>query len=124
VEKRLLVVDDEIEFGDYVRRVAVDLGFEVTVTSGAREFMAVYRNFDPTVIVMDIVMPEIEGLELVQWLADNDCAAAVIVATGFAPNYAEIAEKLGAARGIKKITTLNKPVRATVLRTALTQALA
>lgn len=123
MEKRLLVVDDEIEFGDYVRRVAVDLGFEVAVTSGAREFMGIYPKFNPSVIVMDVVMPEIEGMELVQWLADEDCAAAVIVATGFAPNYAEIAEKLGAAKGIKKITTLNKPVRAAALRSALNEAL-
>ena len=64
-ERRLLVVDDDPDFGDFVRQVAEGSGYQVTVTTGGQEFMEVYDDVDPTAIVLDMVMPEIEGTELV-----------------------------------------------------------
>lgn len=111
-DKRLLVVDDEPDFGDFVRQVAEGSGYEVTVTTGGKEFMEVYDDVDPTVVVLDMVMPEIEGTELVQWLAARRCDAKVIIITGFHPDYAAVAGKLGKIRGLKSVTTLVKPVGA------------
>ena len=51
-DKRLLVVDDEPDFGDFVRQVAEGSGYEVTVTTGGKEFMEVYDDVDPTVVVL------------------------------------------------------------------------
>ena len=64
-EKRLLVVDDEPEFGELVRKVAVSLGYEARVTTSGREFQDAYHELHPTMIVMDMVMPEMDGNELV-----------------------------------------------------------
>lgn len=59
-EKRLLIVDDEPEFGEFVRRVAIGLGYEVWVTTHGRTFQDAYHEIHPTHIVMDMVMPEID----------------------------------------------------------------
>ncbi len=118
-ERRLLIVDDEPDFGDFVRQVAESSGYEVTVTTGGKEFMEVYDDVDPTAIVLDMVMPEIEGTELVQWLAARRCGAKVIIITGFHPDYAALAGKLGKIRGLSSVTTLIKPVGAAQLRTVL-----
>ena len=40
---------------------------------------------DPAVVVMDIVMPRIDGIELVRWLANVNSNAKVIIVTGFNP---------------------------------------
>lgn len=98
-ERRLLIVDDEPDFGDFVRQVAEGSGYEVTVTTGGKEFMEVYDDVDPTVVVLDMVMPEIEGTELVQWLAARRCDGKVIIITGFHPDYAALAGKLGENQG-------------------------
>jgi len=118
-QRRLLIVDDEPEFGEYVKRVAAELGFSVEVTHAASDFMELYRSFDPTVIVMDILMPHMDGIELVQWLAGNGCSARVILASGYNPRYAKAAETLAQEIGSLEVTTLQKPVRVPDLRAAL-----
>ncbi len=117
--KRLLVIDDEADFGAFVGRVAEGLGFEVTVTTRARAFKAAYETVDPSVIVLDVVMPDVEGIELVQWLAERGCRARILVVTGYNPHYSELAKILGEAKGLQPVTTLTKPVRVRDLRAAL-----
>ena len=118
-DRRLVVVDDEPEFGEFVRKVAAGSGFEVEVTSDAAAFKKVYDAFDPTVIVLDIVMPEVEGMELVQWLAERKSAVHLVVVTGYNPRYSELAQKLGEAKGLRSVANLAKPVALSELRAAL-----
>ncbi len=117
-EKRLLVVDDRPELGEVVRRAAVDIGYEVQVTVHANEFMRVFEEFDPTVVVLDIVMPDIDGIELVKWLYERGTDAKVFVTTAFNPHYAQMAEALGEAKGLD-ISLIKKPFRVAELRDAL-----
>ena len=119
VERRLLEVDDEPELGEYLRKVAVELGYEVEVTGDGKSFMKAYESFDPSVIALDLVMPEIDGVELVQWLVEHDCTAQLIVITGYNPKYAALAAKLAEARGLSSVTTLTKPVKLSRLRNVL-----
>ena len=65
IEKRLLVIDDEPEIGEFVRKVATGLGYEVRVTTDGHAFQDAYRELRPTTIVMDMVMPEMDGNELI-----------------------------------------------------------
>ncbi len=118
-ENRVLVVDDEPEFGEIVRNVADGLGYAVKVTTSGAAFKEAYGPFRPTVVVLDVIMPEIDGVELVQWLADRDSTVRLIVVTGYAPSYAELTRKLGEAKGLRSVTTLTKPVRIARLRAAL-----
>lgn len=119
--KRLLIVDDQPALGEIVRRTAEGLDYEVVVTTHAEEFMAEYESFDPTAIVLDIVMPDIDGIELVGWLVERKCGAHILVASGYNKRYAKMAETLGAAKGLE-IKFLEKPFRITELRDALASA--
>ena len=110
VTGRLLVVDDEPHFRDLVKHVAVKAGFEVELARDGHEFKAIFDTFDPDVVVLDIVMPGIDGVELVQWLAEHDEQVHLVIVTGYAPNYATLAKKLGEAKGLLSVTTLTKPV--------------
>lgn len=71
--KRLLVVDDEPDFADFVKRTAEGMGYDVSALSDPNLFKEAYAAFKPNVIVLDMVMPDIEGIELVQWLAQQGC---------------------------------------------------
>lgn len=116
---RLLICDDEERFGRFVQRVASDLGFDVRVTSSAADFIEAYDAFDPTTIVLDMIMPDMDGNELVLWLAQRQCAADLIICTGYNPDYASNAKLLAEFKGLKSVTTLRKPVSVTLLRQVL-----
>lgn len=119
---RLLICDDEERFGRFVQRVASDLGFEVEVANSAANFIAVYDAFRPTVIVLDMIMPDMDGNELILWLAQRRCPADLIICTGYNPDYATNAKILAEFKGLKSVTTLRKPVSVALLRQALLAA--
>ena len=118
---RLLVVDDEPRFRDFVENVAVKLGFDVECARDGHEFQTMCETNSPDVVVLDIVMPGIDGVELVQWLAERGEELHLVIVTGFAPNYAALAKKLGEAKGLLSVTTLTKPVRIADLKAAISQ---
>jgi DNA-binding response OmpR family regulator len=118
-EKRLLICDDEPAFGRFVRNVAEDLGYEVRVTTDGREFMEEYDTFGPTTVILDMIMPGMDGNELVLWLAQRKCMARLIIITGYTPDYAENAKVLAQYKGLGTVTTLHKPIEISRLRAAL-----
>ncbi|MBT4043426.1 MAG: response regulator [Rhodospirillaceae bacterium] len=116
--KRLLVMDDEPDFADFVKRTAEGLGYDVSALSDPNLFKNAYGAFQPDVIVLDMVMPDIEGIELVQWLAQQGCEARILVVTGYNPNYSKMALGLGEVGGLK-VEPHQKPISLADLRKAL-----
>jgi DNA-binding response OmpR family regulator len=119
ISKRLLVIDDEAAFGAFVSHVALGMGFEVQVTTRAPEFQKTYAWFKPTHLVLDMVMPDADGIELVRWLVAEGCVARIFIVTGHHPRYAEAAKLIGEVQGLPPIVTLVKPVPLARLRAAL-----
>jgi len=118
--KRLLVVDDMPDLGEAVGFLANALGYEYLVTTHGRDFMREFERFKPDAVVLDMVMPEIDGIELVQWLKERNCTAKVLVASGVNSAHAMNAEAIGSECGLD-ITRLSKPFVFDELCTALTQ---
>jgi CheY-like chemotaxis protein len=120
--KHLLVVDDEAAFCDFVRRVAEDMGYSVAVCTDSTRALAVYESTRPSVVVLDMVMPDVEGIQIVQELARRGTDARVILVSGYNPHYVDLAQTLGQAKGIDRIAGLTKPIRLEALRAALADA--
>ena len=118
-DKRLLVVDDEPEFGEFVRKVATDLGYEVRVTTNGKAFQAAYHELQPTTVVLDMVMPGMDGNEVVLWLMQQHYTANLIIITGYSPDYATDARRLAEFKGLRSVTMLTKPIRLAKLREVL-----
>ena len=118
-EKRLLICDDEPAFGRFVKNVAEELGYAVRVTTDSDEFIEAYDAFQPTTIVLDMIMPGMDGNELVLWLAKRQCTARVVIITGYTPDYAAHAKILAEFKGLGPVMTLHKPVEISRLRAVL-----
>jgi DNA-binding response OmpR family regulator len=117
--ERLLVIDDEGDFGVFMRRVAEKMDIEVEVTTNALEFKQIHERFSPTIIALDLAMPETDGIELMQWLASIHSRAQIVIISGFDSRTRDAAERLGKALGFKMGGVIPKPISVAELRALL-----
>lgn len=118
-EQRLLAIDDDKAFRDFLGSVMAETDYRSVITGDADAFKQAYHDLDPTVVLLDMVMPETDGFELMQWLMDQGYTSKVVLITGFNARYAEMALTLGTDRGLPDVTSLPKPVPLADLRAAL-----
>ena len=117
--KRLIVMDDEPDFCDFVAEVAEGIGFETAKVTDSRRFKETYKSFEPEAIVIDMVMPDLDGFDLVQWLIEQKTEAKILIVTGYNPLYAKSAQLQSVAKGLGQVKTFTKPVSISKLRAAL-----
>lgn len=120
--KHLLVVDDQRDFTDFVVDVATRLGYTAQAANRVRQFQEMYVTQIPDVIILDIIMPECDGIELIKWLAEKECRAQIMIASGSGDTYTRSAKLLGEAQGSLRISVLHKPIKLDTLRTCLSEA--
>ena len=68
MKPRVLLIDDEEPYAEVMRDVLVSLGFEVTIAYNAMEAMDLLHRGLPDLILLDVMMPAIDGLMLLRWL--------------------------------------------------------
>ncbi|MFT7008722.1 MAG: EAL domain-containing protein (putative c-di-GMP-specific phosphodiesterase class I) [Colwellia sp.] len=117
--KKLFVIDDEYDFAAFVADVAEDLGFEVKATSNPTDFINNYIDFD--IIVLDLFMPVVDGIEILRFLVDNNSQAAIIFMSGKDKNVLHSAQKLAFEQGMVVLGVLQKPFIALELEEILSK---
>ena len=83
LERRVLIVDDEPSEQHALARVVGQLGYEVETASTAETALELVETFHPTVVITDLMLPGIDGLELLQQLKTLAQPPAVLVITGY-----------------------------------------
>jgi DNA-binding response OmpR family regulator len=68
---KVLVVDDEPEITDIVETFLTEAGYSVAVENHSRSAIAKARSFIPDVILLDIMMPEMDGYQTCQELKQD-----------------------------------------------------
>jgi DNA-binding response OmpR family regulator len=121
---RLLVVDDDPNLTTLIRTVAMAQGFEVRVVNEAHAFKAAYSTFAPSVIALDLVMPCMDGFEVMNYLRSHPCEARIILLSGADATCLHMAEEMGSVYGLKIAGVLFKPFRVADLRRLLVEATA
>jgi CheY-like chemotaxis protein len=119
VPPRLLVVDDDRDVGSLVSHVAESCGFEARSMQDPTRFQSLYRELDPDVIILDVIMPRIDGIELLRFLADERARARILIFATADRRMMELAVNLGRAYGLKIIGIISKPIRVEELRVRL-----
>jgi len=118
MKKRILIVDDERNVRLTYRTALETEGFEVTEADSGETALEKFAQSTFDVAVLDLRMPEVDGLELLETMRDKNIRtpAVIITAYGDVPNAVK-AMKLGA------IDFLAKPVTPDQLRTILNEVI-
>jgi DNA-binding NtrC family response regulator len=99
----LLVVDDETAVLSIIRRVGENEGFEVVTCTDGRQGLEIAEARHPDLVMVDLRMPEVGGLEIVRALRAADAKAMIVLMTGHGSiDSAVEAVKLGAADYLTK----------------------
>ena len=104
VQKALVVDDSPAELAN-IKSILSDAGCLVVVASSGKEAVEKAKAEKPTVIFLDIVMPDMEGLELIRELRRADPAVKIIAMSGGGrgpASYLELALKFGARQVLPK----------------------
>jgi UDP-3-O-[3-hydroxymyristoyl] N-acetylglucosamine deacetylase len=104
----ILVVDDEIGIRQSVRGVLADEGFRVLEAEDGRGALQLIARERPRLVILDIWMPEMDGIELLRHIRDSHPGTPVIVISGHGNiETAVTATKLGAFDFIEKPFSLD-----------------
>jgi two-component system, NtrC family, response regulator HydG len=115
---RILVVDDEAAARSGMQKLLEQDGYRVEVASSGREAIEVADELSPDVVVTDLKMPEMDGMQLLEALRDKDPFLPVIMVTAFG----DVASAVQAMRyGAENFLT--KPVDFDALSVTIERAL-
>lgn len=84
----VLLVDDEEHIAELGERILGKAGYTVLTAKNGREALAYYKDScgKISLVVLDLIMPEMGGIQCLQELLKMDPAVKVIIASGYSPN--------------------------------------
>lgn len=108
VNETVLVVDDEERIRSSLRGILSDEGFRVVDTGDAPSVMELIHREAPSLVLLDVWMPELDGIELLRRIKSETPAVPVIMISGHANIQSAVAAtRLGAADFIQKPFSVN-----------------
>lgn len=116
---RLLVLDDDPQIGRMVQFIAESAGFEARAHTSVDEFFRAVDEWQPTHIALDLLMPEMDGVQVLELLAARQCTARVIVTSGVGTRVLDAAGRSGNEHGLDIAGVLAKPFSPGALRALL-----
>lgn len=117
----ILAIDDEPAFLDIIQKVAKSAGFLATTTTDPTVFCTMLVTQPPSVVLLDLQMPDCDGIELLHALAEAHCRAKIILMSGFDPRVLSLARGIGDDLGLEMGEPLQKPLRPAELRQVLSK---
>lgn len=108
---RLLVIDDEPALAEYMASAARMTGFAPAIAADQKSFVEAFGAGRPDVVVLDLGMPNTDGVEYLRFLAEHEFEGPVLIVSGFDRRVLESAFRLGTELGLTMAGPLEKPVR-------------
>ena len=118
---RLLLIDDEPALAAFVAKAADMCGFEPVIAEHDQQFRDSFRDSRPQMVVLDLGMPGMDGVQLLRFIADEEFKDPVLIISGFDRRVLESAFRLGEAMGLQMVGPLEKPARLEELEEILTK---
>ncbi len=100
---KILLVDDEVRVVDELSELLTRLKHDVSFTHSPREGLVMLRSFQPEIVMLDIKMPELDGLEFLRQAKQNSSNSQFIMMSGHGDMDTVVkAMRLGAFDYLKK----------------------
>lgn len=119
---RILLVDDDDLSRGAVHKMLERAGYAVHSTSRGSEAIVRYKMEKTDLVITDLIMPDTDGLEIIQELRRMDPAVRILAISG--GGRVDAGEYLSVARKFGALEVLSKPFSGPELKQAVERALA
>lgn len=119
MSQRLLILDDDPSISATIAMIAEDAGFESSSTSDPEEFFRLVEEWQPSHIALDLVMPQMDGVQVMTRLSKQGCETKIIITSGVGSRVLDAAARSAVEHGLVIAGILSKPFTPAALRTLL-----
>ncbi|MEO6888467.1 MAG: PAS domain S-box protein [Ktedonobacteraceae bacterium] len=116
--KRILVVDDEPDITNLLQHALEGVGYDVRVATTGIKAFELATTIRPDVIILDLLLPDMEGLTVLAWLKNNLLTANIPVI------ILSTSDEGGQERELGAVDYLSKPIKPETLLQRITNILA
>jgi len=123
---KIVVLDDDREALEYIKARVSGFGYEVIGVSNFEAFQRVLKNKrdeNISIIFIDLIMPEVDGIEVMRFLAEQESQAGIILCSSANESLLEAAGRLAQAYRLRYMGHLMKPYRSEELDLLLTHSI-
>lgn len=106
----LAVLDDEPLFCEFVGEAGELAGYESFITTDPDSFLERIESVPPALIVLDLLMPGMDGMQVIRRLAHENMKACILLASGADDRFLDTAICLGRALGLNMAGVIRKPI--------------
>jgi EAL domain-containing protein (putative c-di-GMP-specific phosphodiesterase class I) len=114
--RRILILDDDASVGQTIQWIAESLGFEAAFVTDAEEFFLKLAQMIPDIITVDLVMPGLDGVEIMRLLAERKCRAKIVISSGMGTRVLDAAQRSAQEHGLSIAGVISKPISREDLR--------
>jgi DNA-binding NtrC family response regulator len=111
MSKKLLIIDDEVGLTKVVGFIARQLGMEFRALNTSLAATETFIDYQPDIVVIDMIMPDKDGIELLNEIMLTGIPARIVVTTGHGKAYLRLAEGVAKFHGDEQVQFLRKPFR-------------
>ncbi|MCW7462140.1 EAL domain-containing response regulator [Leptospira limi] len=113
VNKRVtkaLILDDNLEMTSFLSEVLQDANISEIIS--LTESTKLYKIYNDSIdlIVLDLFMPDMDGIEILRFLGEKKSKASIILMSGYNQAVLSSAERIAKAYGLNVIGTVSKPI--------------
>ena len=120
--KKLLIIDDHTGVTSVIRTTAGQMGFTCETVNQPERAVATFLSFKPDLVILDMMMPETDGIDVLNAIMLTDIPAKFILTSGYGDEFLRMGEQIVKRHRQEAVSVLKKPFRREALVTVLTAA--
>lgn len=110
MSKKMLIVDDDPPILAFLAEIGKYCGYDVETTDSSFELVKRIVETRPDFIILDIVMPKFDGIEVLREMSAEKVEARIVLISGFDPDLLNRARSLARSWQLNVVDVMEKPL--------------